>query len=369
MEKALLVGFATNSQEKWKEIDSLEELKLLTETAGAEVFEAIIQVREEPDPAYLIGKGKVKQIQNIVNTYGLDIVIFNRELTPSQHRNLERDIGVKVIDRTELILDIFAQHARTAEAKIQVELAQLEYRMSRLIGKGWELSRLGGGIGTRGPGEKKLEVDRRRIIDRIVFLKRKLKDIERTKELHRKKRQSLFKVTLVGYTNAGKSTIMNKLTDAHQVVEDKLFATLDTVTRRLKDSKPSTPVLISDTVGFIENLPPTLVASFRATLGVVREADLLIHVIDISHPRVEERIEVVEKVLNEIGCDMHTKLLVFNKIDIILDLAPLMERLKHRYPDALFVSALTGENLDLLKDKILEYAGLKPDIAKGVSLN
>lgn len=369
MEKALLVGFARDSQEKWKEIDSLEELKLLTETAGAEVFEAILQVRHEPDPAYLIGKGKVKQIQNIVKTYGLNLVIFNRELTPTQHRNLEHEIGVKVIDRTELILDIFAQHARTAEAKIQVELAQLEYRMSRLIGKGLELSRLGGGIGTRGPGEKKLEVDRRRIVDRIVFLKRKLKEIERTKELHRKKRRNLFKVTLVGYTNAGKSTIMNKLTHAHQVVEDKLFATLDAVTRRLKDSPPHKPILLSDTVGFIENLPPTLVASFKATLGVVREADLLIHVIDISHPRVEERIDIVEKVLNEIGCKEQPKLLVFNKIDIILDPKPIIERFKNRYPDAIFISALTGENLDLLKDKILEYAGLKSDIAKEVYLN
>ncbi len=354
-EKALLVGFATSPQDRWKEMDSLEELAQLTQTAGAEVFEKVMQIRPEPDPATLIGRGKVQEIRKIVEQFDLDMVIFNRELTPSQHRNLEREIGVKVIDRTELILDIFAQHARTAEAKIQVELAQLEYRLSRLTGKGLELSRLGGGIGTRGPGEKKLEVDRRRIVDRIAFLKRKLKEIERTKALQRKRRKGLFKVTLVGYTNTGKSTLMNRLTKAHQLVEDKLFATLDAVTRILYHPNRAIRIVLSDTVGFIEDLPPGLVASFKATLSVVQEANLLLHVIDVSHPRLEDRIEVVERVLEEIGCEHLPRIQVFNKIDLLLE-PEVLDRLRDRYPEAVFVSAKTGEGLDVLTQKIYERA-------------
>ena len=354
-ERALLVGFATSSQDRWREMDSLEELEQLARTAGAEVFEKILQIREKPDPSYLLGRGKVQEIRRIVETFGLDLVIVNRELSPSQHRNLEAAIGVKVIDRTELILDIFAQHARTAEAKIQVELAQLEYRLSKLVGRGTELSRLGGGIGTRGPGEKKLEIDRRRIEDRIAFLRRKLRDIERTRALQRKRRQHIFKVSLVGYTNTGKSTLMNQLTRAGVLVEDQLFATLDAVTRVLYHPDRRIRIVLSDTVGFIENLPHHLVASFRATLGVVQEADLLAHVVDVSHPRLEERMAVVEQVLEEIGVARKPRIVVFNKLDLLLETG-LLERLRERYPDSVFVSALTGEGLDTLLARIYHHA-------------
>ncbi len=354
-ERALLVGFATSSQDRWREMDSLEELEQLAHTAGAEVFEKILQIREKPDPSYLLGRGKVQEIRKIVETFGLDLVIVNRELSPSQHRNLEEAIGVKIIDRTELILDIFAQHARTAEAKIQVELAQLEYRLSKLVGKGTELSRLGGGIGTRGPGEKKLEIDRRRIEDRIALLRRKLREIERTRALQRKRRQSLFKVSLVGYTNTGKSTLMNQLTRAGVLVEDQLFATLDAVTRVLYHPDRRVRIVLSDTVGFIENLPHHLVASFRATLGVVQEADLLAHVVDVSHPRLEERMAVVEEVLKEIGVAHKPRIVVFNKMDLLLE-TNLVERLRERYPESVFVSALTGEGLDTLLRRIYHHA-------------
>ena len=354
-ERALLVGFATSSPDRWREMDSLEELEQLARTAGAEVFEKLLQIREKPDPSYLLGRGKVQEIRRIVETFGLDLVIINRELSPSQHRNLEEAIGVKIVDRTELILDIFAQHARTAEAKIQVELAQLEYRLSKLVGRGAELSRLGGGIGTRGPGEKKLEIDRRRLEDRIAFLRRKLRDIERTRALQRKRRRSLFKVSLVGYTNTGKSTLMNQLTRAGVRVEDQLFATLDAVTRVLYHPDRRVRILLSDTVGFIENLPHHLVASFRATLGVVQEADLLAHVVDVSHPRLEERMTVVEQVLEEIGAAQKPRIVVFNKMDLLLE-THLVDRLRERYPESVFVSALAGEGLDTLLQRIYHHA-------------
>ncbi len=350
-EKALLVGVAKSSRERWDEADRLEELALLVETAGAEVFEKVLQVREKIDPRFYIGKGKAYQIREIVEQFGIDLVVFDTELTPSQVNNLEEIIGVKVLDRTEVIMDIFAQHARTSEAKIQVELAQLMYRLPRLTGKGLALSRLGGGIGTRGPGEKKLEVDRRRILDRIHFLKQKLKTIERSREIQRKRRQHILKVSLVGYTNAGKSSIMNCLTRAHVRVEDKLFATLDATTRVL--FLPDFPyrVVLSDTVGFIENLPPDLVASFHATLGVVREADLLLHVIDITCERLDEKIQVVEDVLKDLGAGDKPLIRVFNKIDMLLD-RTMIEKLADRYENSVFVSALSGENIDGLIEKI-----------------
>ena len=360
-EKALLVGIAKSSRKRWDEADRLEELALLVTTAGAEVFEKVLQIREKIDPKFFIGKGKALEIRDIVKQFDIDLVVFDTELTPSQVNNLEKIIGVKVLDRTEVIMDIFAQHARTSEAKIQVELAQLMYRLPRLTGKGLALSRLGGGIGTRGPGEKKLEVDRRRILDRIHFLKQRLKVIERSRAVQRKKRQSVFKVSLVGYTNAGKSSIMNYLTKAKVKVEDKLFATLDATTRILYLPEFPYRVLLSDTVGFIEDLPPGLVASFNATLGVVKEADLLLHVIDITCERLDEKIQIVEDVLDGLVVREKPLIRVFNKIDMLLD-RTMIERLKERYENSVFVSALTGENMDLLVNSIKEkLEGLIPN--------
>jgi len=350
-ERALLIGVASSSRDRWVEGDRLEELAQLAETAGADVFEKILQIREEIDPAYYVGKGKARELAELVRTFDIDLLIFDAELSPSQVRNLEAITGVKVIDRTELIMDIFAQHARTSEAKIQVELAQLLYRLPRLTGKGLELSRLGGGIGTRGPGEKKLEVDRRRIKDRINFLKKKLIDIERTKDLQRKRRRKILKVSLVGYTNTGKSSLMNLLTSAHVKVEDQLFATLDATTRVLHIPDFPIRTVLSDTVGFIEDLPPGLIASFRATLGVAKEADLLLHVIDISHHRLEERIKIVDRVLEEIGCSGKRMIRVFNKIDLLLDRS-IIERLRDEYPESVYVSAKTGEGIEELRKKI-----------------
>ena len=352
-EKALIVGLASHPKNRWKEADRLEELALLAKTAGAEVFEKILQIKGKPDPTTYIGKGKAEEVREIAKEYKLDLVIFDTELSPSQVRNLEKIIGCKVVDRTELVMDIFAQHARTGEAKIQVELAQLLYRLSRLTGRGVSLSRLGGGIGTRGPGEKKLEVDRRRILERIAFLRKRLDDIERTKELQRKKRKDLFKISIVGYTNTGKSSIMNVLTKAGVVVEDQLFATLDATTRILYLEEFPYKVLLSDTVGFIEDIPPYLVASFKATLGVVKEADILLHVIDVTHPRLHERIKIVENVLEEISCGEKRKIRVFNKIDLLLE-SSIIERLREKYSESVFVSARTKEGIEDLKRKLKE---------------
>ncbi|RKZ00947.1 MAG: GTPase HflX [Candidatus Hydrothermota bacterium] len=362
-ERALIVGLALSSQERWHEIDRLEELAQLTETAGAEVFEKIIQIRDKIDPSFYIGRGKAQEIARIVQDFGIDLVVFDCELSPSQTRNLEKLLKCKVLDRTEIIMDIFAQHAKTAEAKIQVELAQLRYRLSKLVGRGRELSRLGGGIGTRGPGEKKLEEDRFHISRRIRHLERELEKIERTKEIQRKRRKEILKVSLVGYTNTGKSSIMNRLTKADVLVEDKLFATLDATTRIFYIEDMPKPVVLSDTVGFIEDLPPSLVASFRATLGVVREADLLLHVIDITSSRLSGRIEIVEKTLEEIGCGDKPLIRVFNKIDLLLDRTAI-ERLSSEYSDAVFVSARSGEGIEelkeVIKNRLLEiFKGLK----------
>lgn len=352
-EKALLVGLVRNPKERWHRIERLEELELLTETAGAQVFEKILQVKEPPDPATFIGKGKAKEINEIIESYGVDTVIFDTELSASQSRNLKKIIGSKVIDRTELILDIFAQHAKTSEAKIQVELAQLLYRLPRLTGKGIALSRLGGGIGTRGPGEKKLEVDRRRILDRINLLKKQLERLDLVRTVQRKKRKKVLKVALVGYTNTGKSSVMNALTKAKVYVADQLFATLDDTTRVLYLSDFRERVILSDTIGFIEDLPLDLVASFRATLAVVKDADLLLHIIDVSHERLEDRINTVLGVLDDMGCHTKPILHVFNKIDLLLD-REITERLKERYTPSHFISAKTGEGIPKLKEKIAE---------------
>ncbi len=351
-ERALLVGVCTSSKDRWEELERLEELQNLAESAGAEVFEKILQIRPSLDPTFLIGKGKAQEIQDICDKFNIDVVIFDRDLSPSQVRNLEGIIKVKILDRTELILDIFAQHAKTTEAKIQVELAQLLYRLPRLTGKGIDLSRLGGGIGTRGPGEKKLEVDRRRLKERIHHLQKELEAIEHTRELHYKKRREIYKLTLVGYTNSGKSSIMNLLTKASVLVEDRPFSTLDATTRLMFQDVLTKNVVVSDTVGFIEDIPHHLIASFKATLGVAREADLLIHIIDITNEPIDKKIQTVESVLQEINCSEKPIIKVFNKVDLVIE-PKVIERLKSMHPDAIFTSAKLKTGIDDLKNSII----------------
>ncbi len=349
-ERVLLIGLAKNNRERWEKIDSLEELEALTQTAGGEVVEKIMQIKEKPHPATFLGRGKIEELKRLSKEYDIDLFIFDDALTPIQIRNIEKATGVRTIDRTALILDIFARHAHTAQAKIQVELAQLEYRLSMLTGLGGTLSRLGGGIGTRGPGEKKLEEDRRLIKKRISTLKKRLKRIEKERETQRRHRRGFIKISLVGYTNAGKSTLMNRLTKAKVKVAPYLFATLDSNTKSLYLGN-GIKVLLTDTIGFIRNLPPQLVASFKATLAEILNAHLVLHIADISSPEVEKRIEITRRVLSEIGCKGKSIRLVFNKIDRIFE-EEVLERLKRKYPDALFISALTGEGIEILKEEI-----------------
>jgi GTP-binding protein HflX len=351
-EKVLLVSTARTHKERWAVIQSLEELANLTKTAGGEVIESSIQVKRHLDPATLIGIGKVKELADICRIYNIDLIIFDQNLSAAQIRNIEKIADVRVIDRTTLILDIFAKHARTKEAKLQVELAQLEYRLPRLIGKGLEYSRLGGGIGTRGPGEKKLEIDRRRIKQRISTLKQAIKKIERTKRTQRKGRQSIPKIAVVGYTNAGKSSLVSALTNADLIISDHLFSTLDSNTSVLFVA-PKYKMLISDTVGFLKDLPHNLIASFQATLAEVLEADMLIHIIDATAEDFEAKISTVEGVLEEIDIHETKKILVFNKIDRLFN--EEKERCERRYPDAVFVSAKEHIGLDILKTRLKDF--------------
>jgi len=352
-ERALLVGLALGSKERWREADRLEELAQLATTAGAEVLEKVLQVREKPDPAYYIGKGKAQELRKIADEFGVDLFIFDAELTPSQVRNLEKVLGRKVIDRTELIMDIFAQHAVTAEAKIQVEMAQLRYMLPRLRAKDDAFSRLTGGIGGRGPGETKLEVDRRRIRERMARLERELKAISRQRALRRKRRrrQGLPVVALIGYTNAGKTTLLNTLSREDFLAEDKLFATLDPATRRVR-LPDGRIVLFTDTVGFIRDLPEDLKRAFRATLEELYEADLLLHLVDASHPAYEEHIETVESLLEEMDLLGTPRILVFNKIDRLSPEEVLALRNRFR---AEAISAINPETLPPLLSRIASF--------------
>lgn len=352
-EKVLLVALINDSSKRYKAFSRFEELEGLVKTAGGEVFEKVLQIRDKVDSSYYVGKGKALDIKEIVQSFKVDTVLFDTELTPAQQRNLENLIGTKIIDRNVIIMDIFALHARTREAKIQVELAQLKYRLPRLTGYGVELSRLGGGIGTRGPGEKKLEVERRRIKERIQRLERELKFIEKTQKVQSKRRRDIFKIALVGYTNAGKSTLMNMLTKQNLKVEDSYFSTLEATTRKFYIGERF-EVVVSDTVGFIEDLPPYLVASFRSTLQVATDADLLLHVVDVSLPGVDERIRIVNETLKEIGCERSSKIIVLNKIDLVLENTVLL-RYRDRYEGSILLSAISGEGLDDLKKRIKEY--------------
>ena len=342
-ERAVLIGVELPSRDHRLPLDeSLEELERLAETAGATVLIKFAQQVRNITPATLIGRGKVDEIQKSLCENRADLVIVDEDLTPAQQRNLEEAFKLRVIDRSQLILDIFAQRARSNEGKLQVELAQLEYLLPRLTRQWTHLSRLGGGIGTRGPGETQLEVDRRRIRERIGHLKHRLKTVERTRALHRKERHEVPfpTVALVGYTNAGKSTLMNALTRAGVFVEDKLFATLDPTTRALR-LPTGDEVMLVDTVGFIHKIPHSLIEAFKSTLEEVSRADLLLHLVDVSNPLFEEHIQVIEGVLDEIGAGELPTLLVPNKIDQISELPPA--RLKSRGAlDVCPVSALTG---------------------------
>ncbi len=357
IEKALLVGVKLSGMTKVYADESLNELSRLADTAGVEVIDKMIQSRQSPDPAYFVGKGKADEIANIYKELGLSMVIFDVDLSPAQTRNLENIIGGKVIDRTRLILDIFAQHARTKEAMLEVELAQLDYQLPRLTRLWTHLSRQtagtrSGGVGTRGPGEKQLDIDRNLIRTRMSKLKQQLEKIKENRSLERKGRKDKFTIALVGYTNAGKSTLLNSLADDHQYTDDKLFATLDPVTRIVKLSENHS-VLVTDTVGFIRNLPHHLVASFRATLEEVNESDMLLHVIDSGHPNVRDQIKAVEGVLKQLNAHNVPTLAVFNKIDMLDDMSVLSD-LRCKYPDSISISALKGIGIDKLKAMLLE---------------
>ncbi len=325
-EKILLVGVAVGRMDLDQVEDDLDELALLVDTAGAEVVGRVTQRRDRPDPATFIGSGKAEEVARLAEMLDVDTVVFDEELTPAQQRNLEKLFGRTAIDRTAVILDIFAQNARTASGKAQVELALLNYRLPRLKGKGHSLSQQVGRIGTRGPGETKLEEDRRQLQDRISHLRRELVALDKNSRVQRKSRvrSRAASVSIVGYTNAGKSTLLNSLTDAGVLTEDRLFATLDPRTRRL-DLPGGESVLLSDTVGFIKKLPHQLVVSFKSTLDVVAESDLLLHVVDASSAQMLEQITAVRDVLAEIGANEVPEVMVFNKIDLLCGASEVTE--------------------------------------------
>lgn len=343
----------------WTAEDSLEELKQLADTAGAEVVAKFLQKRPKPDPAFFIGKGKVQELALYVQQENIDLCIFDDELSPAQQRNIEQAMGVRVLDRTALILDIFAQRAHTNEGKLQVELAQLQYTLPRIMGKGLRLSRLGGGIGTRGPGETKLEVDRRRIRDRIAYIKDCISKVKNVRALHRagRNKASVPTVSLVGYTNAGKSTLLNTLTNSDIYAKDQLFATLDPTTRQL-DLPNKQQAILTDTVGFIQRLPHQLVAAFQSTLEEVVESDVLLHVIDVSHELYKEQSNAVYNVLEEIGAKDKTIITVYNKIDKLPEGSGLAERLA-KEENSICISAKGRINLDKLLELIADNLKMK----------
>ncbi|MBN2072454.1 MAG: GTPase HflX [Actinobacteria bacterium] len=332
---------------------NMEELKNLASGAGAAVDECMVFRQDRPNPKYFITSGKLEKVKNRISGGDISLIIFDDEITPTQQGSLQKELNVKVLDRTALILDIFAQRAHSSEGKLQVELAQLNYLMPRLVGKGIELSRLGGGIGTRGPGETKLEVDRRKIRKRIGILEKKIKQLSVQRKTRRKKRagDGIFQVALVGYTNSGKSTLLNSVTDAGVYVKDMLFSTLDSTTRKVKIDLGKT-VLFSDTVGFIEKLPHQLIAAFKSTLEEVIISDLLLLIVDISNDNYESNILSVKKVLKEIDAWGKDYILVFNKIDKIPD--ELLEKTRKQYTDAVFISALEKTGISGLFDCIRE---------------
>ena len=367
-ERAILVGVVTPGEKEAQTKEYLDELAFLVDTAGGKVEKVFTQKMLKPERATFVGTGKLEEIKAYVKSEEIDTVVFDDELSPSQLRNIDRELGVKVLDRSNLILDIFANRAQTAQAKTQVELAQLQYVLPRLTGMWTHLERQKGGIGMRGPGETQIESDRRIILNKISLLKERLRNIDRQNETQRKNRGQLIRVALVGYTNVGKSTIMNMLSKSEVFAENKLFATLDTTVRKVVIE--NLPFLLSDTVGFIRKLPHHLVECFKSTLDEVREADLLIHVVDVSHPNFEDQINTVNETLKDIGAIDKDMILVFNKIDAYV--SPEVEEgdedrkltledfknswMSHGKVPVLFISATQKENIEefktLLYDKV-----------------
>jgi GTP-binding protein HflX len=356
-ERALLVGLQLRGRPSWDYEESLAELRRLAESAGAEVVGTFRQRRDRPDPATLIGAGKTAELAAALAEHGANLAVFEHELSPGQERNLARALGTKVLDRTDVILDIFAQRARTREGRLQVEVAQLTRLLPRLIGKGLELSRLGGGIGTRGPGESRLEADRRRVRERLTALRLRSAAIGRHRALYQRRRRKapIPVVALVGYTNAGKSTLLNALAGSRVAAEDRLFSTLDPTSRRIALPGGGSFVL-TDTVGFIRHIPPQLTAAFTATLGELHEADLLLHVTDVSHPAHEEQRETVLAFLRELGLDGAPRLEVYSKIDRLAPDDPLRAA-GGAGEGGVAVSAATGERLETLLGRVEALLG------------
>jgi GTP-binding protein HflX len=365
-EKAVLVGVITPNETEEQEKEYLEELEFLVATAGGETMKSFTQKLQRPERATFVGSGKLEEIKAYVISEEIDMVVFDDELTPSQLRNIENELQVKILDRNNLILDIFAGRAQTAQAKSQVELAQLQYLLPRLTRLWTHLERQKGGIGMRGPGESQIETDRRLILNKISLLKEKLKHIDRQNETQRKNRNQLIRVALVGYTNVGKSTIMNLISKSEIFAENKLFATLDTTVRKVVIE--NVPFLLSDTVGFIRKLPHHLVECFKSTLDEVREADILVHVVDISHPNFEDQIRTVNETLKELGAIDKKVITVFNKIDAFQPMQHQMDQqaepltlndfkqswmAKNNSP-AIFISATKKENIDEFKSLLYE---------------
>jgi GTP-binding protein HflX len=366
-ENAILVGVALKEQKDHQVNEYLEELAFLATTAGAVTARTFIQKLQHPDSKTYIGKGKLEEIKNYAAGKDISVLIFDDELTGAQISNIEKATNIKTIDRSDLILDIFARRAKTAQAKAQVELAQYQYILPRLRGMWKHLERLGGGIGTRGPGESEIETDRRIVREKISLLRRKLSEIEKQAYTQRKDRGEFIRVALVGYTNVGKSTLMNLLSKSDVLAENKLFATLDTTTRKIVFE--NTPFLLSDTVGFIRKLPHHLIESFKSTLDEVKESDILLHVVDISHPQYEDQMKVVNNTLNELGCSDKPMITVFNKMDLYEErtfdewLDPevrenLLEELMKRWQNetqsrCVFVSATERREIDKLRTSIL----------------
>lgn len=381
------MGLIQNKTDEVRHVEYLEELAFLVDTAGGQVLKKFVQRVPHPHPATFVGAGKLEEIKSYVARHAVDMVVFDDELSPAQIKNLElafnpdrNSTSVKILDRTTLILDIFASRARTAHAKLQVELAQLQYLLPRLTRMWTHLERQKGGIGMRGPGETQIESDRRAIQNRIALLREKLKSVDRVMATQRQSRRGLPRVALVGYTNVGKSTLMNQLAKAQVFAENKLFATLDTTVRKLVWE--GVPILLSDTVGFIRKLPTPLVESFKSTLDEVREADLLLHVVDISHPSFQEQIQTVKKTLEEIGAGEKPVIMVFNKCDLYVNEdrepwelegefeKPSLQEFQRTFmarenSPAVFISALNRDNLDVLRKQIVRE--IKKAFPKGIS--